>query len=261
MKNVIVAKFQPGQQNCSFTRLETYMKAQIENSLEVGWSRKDIIVLTNFDFEFMGIKARRISLIHSSLYSSKIFAVYDLFKNGYVNEELWVHDLDAWQNSWFDCPNFKDVGICKYVRSTFNSGSVFYKPEAKDIVAVISFLLSNKKAIKEEPTFERVLSSRIYKHRVTVLNSTYNLGCCNFTQRYIKSDQPIRVCHFHPEAPKGVQMHLLGRNILKTKTVNERLERLIRRYFRVPSALGVKAKEPGEGQTHTARTSPCESEK
>jgi hypothetical protein len=260
MKNVMVVKFQPNLKNCSFTRLETYMKAQIENSLEVGWPPKDIIVLTNFDFEFMGIKARRISFIHSSLYSSKTFAVHDLLRNDFVNEELWVHDLDAWQNSWFDCPHFKDVGICEYSeyrensRSRFNSGSVFYKPEAKDIVAFIFSLLSCKRATKEEPTFDRVLSARIYKRRVTVLNSTYNLGCCYFAERYIKSDQPIRVCHFHPEVPKGAQIHLLGRNPLNVKTVNERLERLIRRYFRVPSALGVKAKETWEGQTQTAGT-------
>jgi hypothetical protein len=171
MKNVMVAKYQPGQENCSLTSLETYIKAQIENSLEVGWSPKDIMVLTNFDFKFRGVKARRISFIYPSLLCSKIFAVYDLFKNCHVNEELWVHDLDAWQNSWFDCPHFKDVGICKYIRSTFNGGSVFYKPEAKDIVAILSFLLRNIKG-SEEPVLTRVLSAAAYKHRVTILNPT-----------------------------------------------------------------------------------------
>ncbi len=235
MKNVMVARFQPGQQNCLLTKLETYIKAQVENSLEVGWSPKDIIVLTNFDFEFMGVKARRMSFIYPSLFCSKIFAVYDLFKNDYVNEELWVHDLDAWQNSWFDCPRFRDVGICKYLRSTFNGGSVFYKPGAKDIVALLSLLLRKIKG-SEEPIMSRVLEMAAYKHRVTILNPTYNLGCCNFINRYIKSNQPIRVCHFHPEVPKGAQMHLFGQNRLHTKTVDERLERLIQRYFHVPSA-------------------------
>lgn len=232
---MMVAKFQPGQQNCPLTRIETYMKAQIENSLEVGWSPKDIIVLTNFDFEFMGIKARRISFIYPSLLCSKIFAVNDLFKNGYVDEELWVHDLDAWQNSWFDCPQFRDVGICKYLKSTLNGGSVFYKAGAKDIVAILSLLLRKIKG-SEEPIMSRVLEMAAYKHRVTILNPTYNLGCNGFTERYIRSDQPIRVCHFHPDRRSNVEIHLLGRNQLNVKTVNERLERLIRRYFRVPSA-------------------------
>ena len=249
----MVARFQPSLKNCSLTRLETYMKAQIENSLEVGWTAKNILLLTNFDFEFMGVKAQRISFIYPSLLCSKIFAVYDLFKNDYVTEELWVHDLDAWQNSWFDCLQFRDVGICKYLRSTFNGGSVFYKPEAKDIVTILSFLLRKIKG-SEEPILSRLLSSAAYKHRVTVLNSTYNLGCCNFAGEYITSEQPIRVCHFHPEVSKGVQIHLLGKNKFNVKTVNEKLERLIRRYFHIPSVLGFKAKEPWEYQTQTVKT-------
>ena len=233
MKNVMVANFQPRQENFSLARLQTYIKAQIENSLEVGWSPKDILVLTNFDC--MGIKARWTSFINSSLLCSKTFAVHDLFKNGYVNEELWIHDLDAWQNSWFDFPHFKDVGICKYIGSRFNGGSVFYKPGAKDIVDVICIPLSNKKT-REEPTLNKVLKAESYKHRVTVLNSTYNLGCLGFTERYIRSDQPIQVCHFHPDVATGALIHLLGQNELNIKTANERLERIIRRYFYVPSA-------------------------
>ncbi len=248
MKNVIVANFQPMQETCSFIRLETYIKAQVENSLEVGWTAKNILLLTNFDFEFMGVKAQRVSFNDSGLLCSMTFAVHDLFKNDFVNEELWVHDLDAWQNSWFDCPHFKDVGICeysKYNRPRFNSGSVFYKPEAKDIVAVISFLLSNKKATKEEAIFERVLSARIYKHRVTVLNSTYNVGCSGFPGRYMRSDQPIRVCHFHPDRRANVEIHLLGRNCLNAKTADERLEQLLRKYFDISTELSNEVKGSG----------------
>ena len=68
--------------------------------------------------------------------------------SGYVNYELWIHDLDSWRNSWFDYPHFKDVSICEYSeydRSKFNSGSVFYEPTARDIVVIVSFLLCNKK--------------------------------------------------------------------------------------------------------------------
>ena len=95
-------------------------------------------------------------------------------------------------------------------------------------------------AIKRE---EPVLNAAAYKHKVTVLNSTYNLGRFGFSEQYKRSDQPVRVCRFHSDLPTGVEIHLLGRNELNVKTVNERLERLIRRYFHVSSALGVKAQE------------------
>lgn len=243
MKNVIVANFQPRKKAYSFTLLETYVKAQIENSLEVGWAAKDILLLANFDYEFMGVEAQQVSFDDSCLTGSKTFAVNELFKNCCLDEELWVHDLDAWQNVWFDCPRFKDMGICEHGEHSplrFGGSSVFYRPAAKNIVAVVSFLLSNKK-IREEPALHRVLSAPAYEHRVTVLDYTYNMGCAFFPERYLKSDKPIRVSHFRPDCPVGMKRHLLGQNELHVKTVNERLERLIRRYFDVSVALSNEA--------------------
>ena len=37
--------------------IETLIQAQIENSLESHWAKKDIILLTNFDYEFLDIKS------------------------------------------------------------------------------------------------------------------------------------------------------------------------------------------------------------
>ena len=33
-----------------------FIKAQIENSIELGWDPKDIVIATNFDVEHMGVK-------------------------------------------------------------------------------------------------------------------------------------------------------------------------------------------------------------
>jgi hypothetical protein len=242
MKNVIVANFQPKNKLYAFTRLKTFIKAQIENSVELGWTTEDIILLTNFDYEFMGVKAKAVSLNHSCLTGSKMFAVYALFKDGSLKDEIWVHDLDAWQNVWFDCPEFKDVGICEYSRPTFNGGSVFYKPSARDITeAIVSVLRANREA-REEPTIDKVLRACTYKHRVTVLNPTYNVGCSGFVERYLKSHKPIHVCHFHPHNRIAVETHLLDRNGLNVKSVGRRLERLIRKYFAMALDLSDEGK-------------------
>jgi hypothetical protein len=250
MKNMIVAGLQLGQEALSFARLEAYVQAQIENSLEVGWDAKDILFLTNFDYEFMGVKAQQTPWDDLRLRSLKLFAVHAFFRRGSVDDVLWVHDLDAWQNSWFDCPSFKDIGICEYreySRPSFAGGSVFYRPTAKDLVMATHSLMRDREAVDEEAAFNQVLSEPTHRHRVTVLNSTYNMGYMNFAERYVRGHKPIRVCHFHPECPKSVAVHMWGRNFLRARTVNARLERLIRRYFDVPSEGG----DESRGKTST----------
>ncbi|WP_455388381.1 hypothetical protein [Petrachloros mirabilis] len=234
MKNVLVANSQMRQGGCSFSVLETYVKAQIENSLEIGWAARDILLLANFDYEFMGIKAQRIEINDPRLTSSKAFAICELLKNASCRDELWVHDLDAWQNLWFDRPLFEDMGICQYSgnrRPSFNGGSVFYKPAARDIMITVSLLLSSKPMINEETAFNQVLFTELYRHRVTLLNSTYNVGCSNFAERYARSSKPVRVCHFHPDCRAHIRTHLLGQNDLHVCTTSDRLSRLLQRHF------------------------------
>ena len=38
-------------------------KAQIDNSIERGWKKEDIIIGTNFDFEYKGIKNIELMII------------------------------------------------------------------------------------------------------------------------------------------------------------------------------------------------------
>jgi hypothetical protein len=240
MKNVMVAIRQQRQEAPSFADIESYIRAQIENSLEVGWTSADILLLANFDYRFMGVTTQRIRVDDARLTSSKAFAMYALAKTTTLQEPVWSHDLDAWQNSWFDCPPFRDIGICQYSdcdQPNFNGGSVFYRPTAKDIMAVVHVLLSTHKNLDEEAVFNKVLGAPAYKHWVTVLNSTYNVGCDNFEERCEQSDKPIYVCHFHPDRHANAKVHLLGQNALQAKTVNERLGRLLGRYFDIPTRL------------------------
>ncbi len=246
MKNVLVAMCTGGEQGRSFTCLETYVRAQIENSLDLGWAAQDILLLTDFDYEYMGVEARRTSFHDSRPTTCKIFAVEALLRDVCGSEAFWVHDLDAWQNVEFACPPFHEMGICQHRKRTnpdFNSGSVFYRAAAGDIVAHLSSLLRSDEKRQEEATLNQVLNEAAYKPRITVLNATYNVGCTNFAARYLKSDLPIRVCHFHPERREHVAIHLWGRNILKARTVDRRLEGLIRRYFDVPSKPGEERRE------------------
>jgi len=59
MKRLLVAnKQKTGKSRYFFERIETLLKAQIDNLLSLGWQPKDIILLTNFDFELWELKLR-----------------------------------------------------------------------------------------------------------------------------------------------------------------------------------------------------------
>jgi hypothetical protein len=244
VKNFMVANLSKNKRYKS-SQIETLVKAQIDNSLELGWKVDDIILLANFDLEFRGVKTIRTDLNKKCLTGSKIFGMKYLFDNDMVGDEvIWSHDLDAWQNVWFEAPPIKDAGITCYSNSKYNGGSIFWKKEARDIVEkVISEIESNKEN-KEEPTINKVLKSEEYKYRVTPVNRTFNVGCSGYVKRWLDSIKPLRVCHFHPYNFIAWETHALDRNGLDVKGITNRLESLLRRYYpTLATELGSKGKK------------------
>ena len=231
MINFMVANANKKDKRYTIEKITTLLSAQIENSIEMGWNQCDIMILSNFDFEFMQVKTLRIDLNKHCYTGSKMFGLYDFMMHGAIfeGEVVWSHDLDCWQNVPFSTPDFKDVGIAQYSNKKFNGGSVFWKDSSKDIVLEIIEALKEEE--REEPTLNRVLKSDKYKDRVTVLNNTYNVGCSGFVKRYERSIKPIRVCHFHPYNRIAWETHALDRNGIGEVAVTIRLERLLRKYY------------------------------
>lgn len=229
MINLMVANLSKGRYKQE--KIELMLNAQIFNSLELGWSREKILVLSNFDYEYMGVRAEQMKLNKKCLTGSKMFGMQYLFKHNLVNDVIWAHDLDAWQNVPFECPDFKDVGIACYSNSKFNGGSIFWKKTAADIVHVIVKEIESNKENKEEPTLNRILKSGQFKKRVTTLNNTFNVGCSGYAVRWERSIKPIHVCHFHPYNNIAWETHALDRNGLDEKGISNRLERLLREYY------------------------------
>ncbi|MHA2009896.1 MAG: hypothetical protein ACXADW_10880, partial [Candidatus Hodarchaeales archaeon] len=230
MKNFLVAN---KQNNHRYKKqsIDILIKAQIENALELGWSEKDIVLISNFDFKFMDVEAVKAPLNEFCLTGSKMFALKWAFENGLISEPIWAHDLDAWQNWTFEWPEFKDVGIARYSNSKYNGGSVFWKPSAKDIVDEIVKIIEKDKLGREEPTLNGVFRSDAYKDRVTVVNNTFNVGCSGFVKRYERSSKPIRCLHFHPYNRIAWETHALDRNKLGEVAISIRLERLLRKHY------------------------------
>ena len=229
MKNFMVANLTRGRYK--FDSIDSLLKAQIHNSLDLGWKLEDFILLSNFNYEYMGIKSINTQLNEKCLTGSKMFGMKYLFDNKMVNDVIWAHDLDAWQNVQFNCPDFKDVGIACYSNSKYNGGSIFWNKSSADIVNKIIEEIESNEQNKEEPTLNRVLKSKQYNTRVTTLNNTFNVGCSGYVKRWERSIKPIHVCHFHPNNHTAWETHVLDRNGLDEKGISSRLEALLRKYY------------------------------
>ena len=241
MKSLLVANLQT-KSKYGLERFDIELKAQIENSLQVGWKSEDIILATNFDYEFMGVKSIKLPQLDQNkfcLTGSKMFAIATLLKE--TTETIWAHDLDCWQNAPFECPEFKDVGICTYSTSKLNGGSIFWKPSALDIAETILKHIIKHKAKREEPTLNKFLKNKKFKERVTILNNTFNVGCSGFKERFRRSKEhglanscyyPL-VTHQHPTNRISWDTMCRDRNRIGEIAVNKRLYELFLKYFGV----------------------------
>jgi len=232
MKRLLVANLQKHSKSRYLPeRFETMLKAQIHNLLEVGWKKENIIFLSNFNFEWMGIKSELIELNDFCLSGSKMWGMKFLFDNHRVTETIYAGDIDTWQNIWFDEPEIQDVGACQYSSPKWNGGSIFWKPESRDLLEKIIELLTRTKAKSEEPSLNIIFKSEEYRDRITHLNSTYNVGCSGFFERFTGGEKPIKVVHFHPANSIAWEIHGLNRDGVGAIAVTVRLERLLRRYY------------------------------
>ena len=232
MLNFMVANRNDKAKRYKKESIETLLKAQIENSLELGWKRQEIVILSNFEFGFMGVKAYEVGALNDFCFTgSKMFGLGMLPSVINWKGPLWSHDLDAWQNAWFDCPKFSSVGVANYSNNKINGGSLFWKPTSIDIIDETVKRLREDKQEREEPTLNKILREEQYKGRVTKLDNTYNVGCSGFAVRLSRSEKPIKVCHFHPYNRLAWETHCLDRNQINEIAITVRLERLMRKYY------------------------------
>jgi hypothetical protein len=230
MINFMVANMRKGSKY-SEERLLTALKAQIENSLDLGWRREDIVILANFDFEFMDVRTLKSDRMNEfCLTGSKCFGVLWYLTTIQTNGVVWAHDLDAWQNAWFDPPAFRDAGVTHYSRPKINGGSIFWRKSGTDLLQEVVDLIVEEQRDREEPALDQTLRGR-EDDRVTVLDNTYNVGCSGFVPRFENAMRPVRVCHFHPDNRIAWETHALDRNGLDDGPLTPRLERLLRRYY------------------------------
>lgn len=234
MKNIIVCNLSNKKH---LKHYKKYTNAQIDNSLSIGWDKKDIVLVTNFPYSYRDIKSVIFDFdCDFCLTGSKTFAMVKLFESGLINCNSWLHDLDVWQTCEFDFPEIIDLGMTRYI-GRWQGGSVFLKPSSRDIFEKIAEEIRKQKSRKEEPIIKRVLRIKEYGDRVTKIDNSYNVGATGFEKRHEKSQKPIKAIHMHPHRGTDINRNISGMNRLGAKTVGKKLFDLFRAYFNLPKGL------------------------
>lgn len=252
MKNILIyvnpSKTFFGKETGNFRDCSTLVKIQIDNSLDLGWKKEDILLFTNFDYKYNGVKS---IIVDDNNYcpfrplSTKTLTVSYLLNKGMLNKnELhWVHDFDAYQLNEIEESELDmteaDVGLTDYGWSPkWCLGSIFFKDSAKDIFNLI------KDAIYEFQTEdERALTHHTRRNtnkimdRIKKLNITYNFGMRHVDYNYKIATKPLKVLHFHPVytlrdnlPATPLDCFMYGKNDLNMPLMNTRLTKIFNRH-------------------------------
>jgi len=233
MKNVVI--FQNFVNDVTYghqwqqEELFKYFRAQIDNSLLLGWDARDIIICTNLDFEYKGVTI--IKLEHEcrfNKYFNKQFGIWELLDRKLIDEPFWFHDFDDWPLQKFEFPEFAgDIGMCKYINGEqWNTGSIFVKPSSIDIWAlIVEFMKENKNHPAVDNKGDENIVNTVYhlyaeiQSRFSLLDNRYNVGCTQFNQRYNSATKPINVAAFKPDTPKDMNQ-FIERELVSKQMLN-----------------------------------------
>lgn len=191
--------------------VEPLLKIQIDNGLRF-WKREDILLVTNFEYEYNGVKALVIEDWNYCEFKptvSKVLAILRLFELDIIKDETyWFHDLDAFQLQPLDFTLTKDMALTDYgittIRPSYNkrwsTGSWFFRRESIDIFQMI-LERSLKDGINEEASLGRIIKNdSSLRNRIEKINISYNFAT---RKRDIEKTleiaiRPLKVLHFHP---------------------------------------------------------------
>ncbi len=209
-------------------------KIQIDNSLELGWKKEDIILATDFPYEYNGIKSL---VIPNGLYYSfdknanKVPVIAYLINQRIINsgEIYWCHDFDAYENDRISeaelgLTNY-DLGLTHYFyKPEWQFSSFFFKTSAKDIFELLDKTIREKPHLSRnnEKTLTKIINKNLINPaRYKKLNVTYNVMKKCLETVYREAEKPLKVLHFRPS--DALDLFMYGKNRLKITLMNDRL--------------------------------------
>ena len=196
-----------GGMNYENEQLFNYFKAQIDWSIHLGWKKEDIIIGTNFDFEYNGVKNHHLTDVCTySGYNNFWYGALELMKSGVLDEDYWLHDQDSWPARKFSFPNFDGViGGCEYQENPYwNCSTVYFKKTSQFLLEYIVYFMKEYPNVpissdEEWINFFRFSPQSEARDYFSSINTRYNCGFTYFDLRYKNAIKPINVYGFKPD--------------------------------------------------------------
>lgn len=221
-------------------------RVQVDNSLDLGWQAQDLRVVTNFPWEYNGVRAVEVGDEQFCAFrprSTHTVIVPHLFELGLVrpDQRHWLHDFDAYQDQAFieGEPELAgaDLGLATYGwMPKWNAGSIFFTFQAQEIFNWIRTEVYNRQTEDERALVS--LTKKNYRDicgRIKELNITYNFGMRQVGENWQRALLPLRVLHFHPGyRERGGfntrDIFFEGKNELGRPLVSQRLRDIFRHH-------------------------------
>ena len=185
--------------------VRNYIKFQIDISLLFNWNKKDILILSNEDIGYRGIKS---IIFENRNFFEKPFIYKPLgliyaFEKLKIKENIWYHDWDLFQieNLNYSFPENKDIGVYYGVYYNRirrpNGGILFAKPSSVDFLKKLANRQINKETWSDD---EHIITELVNENpdRVDKINDTYNIGMVARNHRVLKAEKPLKCMHFRP---------------------------------------------------------------
>lgn len=238
MKNVLIYNRLENKLRYDDDILISTLKAQIDNSINHGWDIKDIILGTNFDFNYRGVKNHVLKDIcyHNPFYN-KFYGMLELMERGILNKDFWFHDQDAWQINPIKFPEFEgEIGGCTYVATPeWNTCSLFIKKTAIHILKYIVDSMkmnSNIKVDSDENWISILRHNSEIKSYLTTINNQYNVGRTFMEKRYTAAKKPACIIAFQPQVPESVSVFNGEDNEFKINLINKNLDKIFKTHIK-----------------------------
>lgn len=239
MKNILIYTGPRKVFNEEHTRLA---RIQIDNSFDLGWKKEDILLVTDFPYEYNGVKSLEVpdGLYYDFDYNANksIVLVY-LLQQDIIKPRMlyWCHDFDAYENYRIKEEELGleqyDLGLAHYTyKPEWQFGSLFLKSSVQDILERLD------EAIRKRPRSSRnnekkltmlIKGDKIDNSRYKRLNSTYNFMKKYMSIVYPEAEKPLKVLHFLPSNKEegmrytALEMFMYGKNSLRIPLMSERL--------------------------------------
>jgi hypothetical protein len=236
VKNVMIYIARHGYFNDEHEKMA---KVQIDMMLELGWKCENIVILTNFDFQYNGVKAWKwdvTPLAHAST-PEKLRGLIHLIENRLITEPILFHDFDAFHCDYVDeiPEEYKQYHVSSaqyFHRIHWNTGIMFIQPtfQALDILHRAMAECFRIGCKNEESAFMNLFPIvNDSNPEVGYLSVDWNIGKRSTVEKFRVSETP-RVIHFHPK-PKNYDYYCLGKNEGDVQIATDLMCEQIKKHF------------------------------